>query len=209
MSRTFHACFSLLLAWLIVPPAAYAEESGDLLAANPPAAAASPVEVGPRESPIESKEKRSLFKYGRSGLQIGEKDKGRFSAKVNIRSQLRFSSPFRSAPRKESQFGGEGERDFRFRRARFKVEGHAFTPWIDYKFEHDLVGNRILDAQMTIGKWESLQFRFGQWKADYSRERIDSSGKQQFADRSIVNRAFTLDRQKGATVLGRRRGVGP
>ncbi|MDA1313409.1 MAG: porin [Acidobacteria bacterium] len=203
MSKTFHTCFSLLLAWLIVPPAAYSQESGELLAASPPAAAASPVEIEPEQSGSELKEKRSLFKYGRSGLQIGEKDKGRFSAKVNIRSQLRFSSPFRSAPRKESQFGGEGERDFRFQRARFKVEGHAFTPWIDYKFEHDLVNNQILDARMTIGKWESLQFQFGQWKVDYSRERIDSSGKQQFADRSIVNRAFTLDRQKGATVLGR------
>jgi hypothetical protein len=203
MTKWFHICFSLFAVWLIVPPSAYAEERGDLLAANPPAAAASPVEIAPRESLPESKKKPSLFKYGRSGLQIGEKDKGRFSAEVNIRSQMRFSSPFRDAPRRESQFGGEGEQDFRFQRARFKVEGHAFTPWIDYKYEHDLVGNRLLDAQMTIGKWESLQFRFGQWKADYSRERMDSSGKQQFADRSIVNRTFTLDRQKGATVLGR------
>jgi len=161
------------------------------------------VGVAPEQDPKQSKEKRTLFKYGRSGLQIGEKDKGRFSAKVNIRSQIRFSSPFQSAPRDEGDFSAIEEGDLRFRRARFKMEGHAFAPWVKYKYEHDLVDTRVLDARMTIGKWEWLQFRFGQWKVDYSRERMDSSGKQQFADRSIVNRAFTLDRQKGATVLGR------
>jgi hypothetical protein len=161
------------------------------------------VETEPEKDQKGTEDKRSFFKYGRSGLQIGEKGKGRFSAKVNVRSQMRFSSPFASAPRKASHFTRAEEQDFRFRRARFKMEGHAFAPWVQYKYEHDLVDTRVLDARMTIGKWDWLKFRFGQWKVDYSRERMDSSGKQQFADRSIVNRAFTLDRQKGATVLGR------
>jgi len=167
-------------------------------------AAAKPVADRPKNKVLESDENaKPLFRYNKSGLQIGEKGKGRFFSKVNIRSQIRFSSPIRSAPRTPSQFARADENDLRFRRARFKMDGHAFKPWINYKFEHGLVENRVLDARMTIGKWDWLQFRFGQWKADYSRERMDSSGKQQFADRSIVNRAFTLDRQKGATILGR------
>ena len=65
------------------------------------------------------------------------------------------------------------------------------------------MNNRLLTADVTIARFEGLQFKFGQWKANYSRERVDSSGKQQFAERSIVNRVFTLDRQKGAMVTGR------
>ncbi len=206
MSKTFHICFSLLTAWLMFSPHAHAQEGGELLAGSAkatPAATALPEEPMAERDLKESEEKPKLFRYSRSGLRIGEKGKGKFVAKVNVRSQMRFSSPFQSAPRKASHFTRAEEQDFRFRRARFKMEGHAFAPWVQYKYEHDLVGTRVLDARMTIGKWEWMKFRFGQWKVDYSRERMDSSGKQQFADRSIVNRAFTLDRQKGATVLGR------
>ncbi len=188
---------------------ATAEPADELVtaAAKPVAAsstAAEPVADSPVDKATATDEiSKPLFQYKRSGLHIGEKGKGRFFSKVNIRSQIRFSSPSQSAPRKPSHFSQPDENDLRFRRARFKMEGHAFKPWIAFNLEHGLVENRVLDARMTIGKWEWLQFRFGQWKADYSRERMDSSGKQQFADRSIVNRAFTLDRQKGVTILGR------
>ena len=45
--------------------------------------------------------------------------------------------------------------------------------------------------------------RLGQYKIPYNRERVDSSGHQQFVERSIVNRAFTVDRQQGVAALGR------
>jgi phosphate-selective porin OprO/OprP len=200
-------CLIIVAAWLALGTVMAADDPGQVLVANTaadgPAALAKPAVESTEEERIkQDEEKRRFFSYSRKGLQISEEGKGRFSAKVNIRSQIRFSSPFQSAPRDEGDFSAIEEGDLRFRRARFKMEGHAFTPWVKYKYEHDLVGTRVLDARMTIGKWEWLQFRFGQWKVDYSRERMDSSGKQQFADRSIVNRAFTLDRQKGATVLG-------
>jgi len=173
--------------------------------ASPPLFVPAIALVEPARSPIEdvTAKKPPYVRWERSGTHIGEKGKGRFSAKVNVRSQLRFAQPFKSAPRKESHFTREGDGETYFRRARFKAQGHIYAPWITYKYEHDLVGNRDLDARITIKKFEWLQFRFGEWKVDYSRERMDSSGKQQFADRSIVNRAFTLDRQKGVTVLGR------
>jgi phosphate-selective porin OprO/OprP len=188
---------------------ASAESSDELArAAATPVSATSaadkPVADSPEDKALEPDQKgKPLFQYKRSGLHIGQKGKGRFFGKVNIRSQIRFSSPFRGAPRKPSHFSQADENDLRFQRARFKMEGHVFKPWIAFKFEDDLVNNRILDARMTIKKWGWLQFRFGQAKVDYNRERLDSSGKQQFADRSIVNRAFTLDRQKGVTILGR------
>ena len=206
MFRTF---FAVSAFWFALGTVVAADESGEVLASGGSASAPPPAAVKPASESLqerefkEPKKKRSFFRYGRKGLQIGEKGQGRFGAKVNIRSQKRFSSPFRSAPRKESHFARADENDFRFRRARFRMDGHVFTPWVKYNYEYDLVDTRNLNAFVTISKWEWLQLRFGQWKIDYSRERSDSSGKQQFADRSIVNRAFTLDRQKGAALLGR------
>ena len=206
MFRTF---FAVSVFWFALGTVVAADESGEVLASGGSASAPPPAAVKPASESLqerefkEPKKKRSFFRYGRKGLQIGEKGQGRFGAKVNIRSQKRFSSPFRSAPRKESHFARADENDFRFWRARFRMDGHVFTPWVKYNYEYDLVDTRNLNAFVTISKWEWLQLRFGQWKVDYSRERSDSSGKQQFADRSIVNRAFTLDRQKGAALLGR------
>jgi hypothetical protein len=82
------------------------------------------------------------------------------------------------------------------------MDGHVAAPWITYKYEHDLVDGRLLDLRFDVGP-EWMKVRFGQWKADYSRERMDSSGKQQFVERSIVNRQFTIDREKGVELLGR------
>jgi hypothetical protein len=42
----------------------------------------------------------------------------------------------------------------------------------------------------------------GQWKANFNRERAASSGEQQFAERSIVNEVFTIDRQQGLMLMG-------
>jgi len=47
-----------------------------------------------------------------------------------------------------------------------------------------------------------LKVKFGQWKVEFTRERFVSSGEQQMVDRSIINRAFTLDRQQGVTIYG-------
>ena len=141
------------------------------------------------------------IRYTSKGLQLRSNGES-FTGKVNIRSQIRLSAPFRSAPRKLSHFERDDENDLRFRRARFKMDGQAGASWIKYKYEHDLVKGRLLDLRFDMGP-EWLKLRVGQWKVDYSRERMDSSGKQQFTERSIVNRAFTLDRQKGASAVGR------
>ena len=171
-------------------------------AAEPRSAVAGVVAaVRPESSDGAADKPQKWFRYGSSGLQLGSKN-GPFSAKVNVRSQLRFTSPFRSAPRKESHLSRPDESNLAFRRARFKMEGHIAAPWIVYKYEHDLVDGNLLDLRFDVGpQW--MKLRVGQWKADYSRERMDSSGKQQFVERSIVNREFTIDRQKGVELVGR------
>ena len=59
--------------------------------------------------------------------------------------------------------------------------------------EYDFVRAALLDLRVSFKALDELQFRVGQWKVPFNRERIDSSGKQQFAERSIVTPCFTLD----------------
>ncbi|MDE0105674.1 MAG: TonB-dependent receptor [Bryobacterales bacterium] len=145
---------------------------------------------------------RGSVRVDRNGLRI-ESRGGAFMSEMHLRSQIRFSSPSPSVPRQPGHFLRARENDLRFRRARFKTSGHMLRPWIRYATEYDLVGTRMLDMRVTVQKWEWLQFRFGQWKTEFGRERVSSSGRQEFVERSIVNRQFTVDRQKGFMVMGR------
>ena len=140
------------------------------------------------------------FEWGSKGLDIRSRD-GNFHAHIDWRAQLRFTSrdfddPI--APSPEDRTG-----DFVINRARFKLGGHAYRPWLKYYLEYDLVNSWLLDLRFTLQASDGLQLRVGQWKVPYNRERVDSSGKQQFAERSIVTPWFTLDRQQGASLFGR------
>ena len=55
--------------------------------------------------------------------------------------------------------------------------------------EYNFPTDSLLDYRATWRLREHLKLRFGQWKSDYNRERIDSSGKQQFVDRSLSDNA--------------------
>jgi phosphate-selective porin len=87
-------------------------------------------------------------------------------------------------------------------RARIKVGGFAYRPYIKYYLEYDFPSSYLLNWEFTFAKFKAVQFKLGQWKIKYNTERFISSGKQQFADRSISNRYFTYDRQIGVEILG-------
>lgn len=98
------------------------------------------------------------------------------------------------------------------RRSRLKFDGWAYNPNIVYKVELAVsnrdhrsghisesgnTANIVLDA---VIKWKfapDWQLWFGQTKLPGNRERVISSQKLQFVDRSLVNARFTLDRDKG------------
>jgi phosphate-selective porin len=147
-------------------------------------------------------EKQSWASVSRSGLGLGSED-GPFEAEVHLRGQFRYSAPFQTAPRTPEHFLAPDGEEIEVRRARIKGRGRLFQSWTEFQFEHSLVENRSLDAKLTLSKLPWLKLSAGQWKVDYQREQIDSSGEQQFVERSIVNRAFTLNRQKGVQVHGR------
>jgi hypothetical protein len=157
----------------------------------------------PTEDPTAEQRTEPEFKaveYTPKGLDLRSRD-GNYYAHVNIRAQLRFTSREFDDPIAPSPEVQEG--DFAVNRARFKLGGHAYRRWLQYYLEYDLVNSWLLDLRFTLQASDALRLRVGQWKVPYNRERVDSSGKQQFAERSIVTRWFTVDRQQGAALFGR------
>jgi hypothetical protein len=128
----------------------------------------------------------------------------RNSVHLWLRSQFRYSTPFEADPRTPADFATPPGGDFEVNRARLKAQGTILSPKLGYYFEHELAGDpRLLDLRLDLTQRENFRLRIGQYKVLYNRERVDSSGAQQFVERSIVTRAFTLDRQRGITAAGR------
>ncbi|MFK7957797.1 MAG: porin [Lysobacterales bacterium] len=151
--------------------------------------------------------------YDSKGFRLQTRD-GNFQTNLQWRAQLRYTNPFSGDPRQLSAFDSNSESTFEARRLRMKIGGHGFQPWLKYYFEVDLqptrdvddssssASARVIDWRIDVAKWDWGGLRVGQWKVDYNRERVDSSGRQQFVERSIVNRQFTVDRQIGVQLRG-------
>lgn len=99
------------------------------------------------------------------------------------------------------------------RRARLKFSGFAYSPKITYKIElglsnRDISNSReaslvggspkiVLDAVVKYQFVKGHTIWFGQTKLPGNRERVISSQKLQFVDRSLVNSNFNIDRDFG------------
>ncbi len=159
------------------------------------------------------KEKSSDVKasWGKKGFTLETGD-GRFKTAIQFRFQGRFSYPERGDADSFGDFNDNEESTFELRRVRMKVGGHAYQPWIKHYLEINWQSTAnsgsspgstsLITWRFTLDKYRWAQLRVGQWKVNYNRERVDSSGKQQFVERSIVNTVFTLDRQVGAMLMG-------
>lgn len=97
--------------------------------------------------------------------------------------------------------GGEGDLDLR--RGRVKGGGTLFSKNFTLYSEYNFPTETLLDFRATYAFTDNFRLRFGQWKSDFSRERVDSSGKQQLVERSISNYWFTVDRQLGTSLYFR------
>lgn len=103
------------------------------------------------------------------------------------------------------------EFDFRVRRIRLRIGGFLFTPRLKYNVQLSFsradmdwdvsnVPNVLRDAMITYETKIGFSFGIGQGKLPGNRQRVISSGDQQFADRSIVNGALTIDRDAGVFI---------
>ena len=152
--------------------------------------------------------------HGKKGFRFETED-GKFQTNLAWRAQLRFTTPDKGDPKTLSNFRDQSQNTIEARRLRMKIGGHAYEPWLKYYFEVDLqptrkiadssskASARVIDWRIDVAKYKEATLRVGQWKINYNRERVDSSGKQQFVERSIANRVFTIDRQVGAQLTGR------
>ncbi len=153
--------------------------------------------------------------YYKRGFHF-ESDDNKFSTNLQWRAQMRFSNPGDGDPITPADFTTDPDTsNFELRRVRMKIGGHGYKPWLKYYFEIDLQPSRttsaassnssarVIDWRIDVQPYEEFGFRVGQWKINYNRERVDSSGRQQFVERSIVNSVFTIDRQVGAMIKGR------
>jgi phosphate-selective porin OprO and OprP len=151
--------------------------------------------------------------HHKKGFHFESQD-GNFSTNLQWRAQMRFSKSFTSDPRTSGSFSPTESNNFELRRVRMKIGGHGYK-YVKYYFEVDLQPSRsvstaassstarVIDWRIDVQPYEWFGFRVGQWKINYNRERVDSSGRQQFVERSIVNRIFTIDRQVGVMIKGR------
>lgn len=149
-----------------------------------------------------------LFSKPLKGLEFVGKD-SLFSMRLQFRMQNRAAFLTRS----DSDFSAESF-EFRVIRLRLKMEGFVFSPKVTYKvqlsfsrgdMDWDMTQNSnvntsvniVRDAVMYYEPVNGLKFGFGQTKLPGNRQRVISSGDQQFSDRSIVNATFTVDRDFG------------
>jgi len=148
------------------------------------------------------------IKYGSKGFEFKTGD-NKFLLQIQSRLQFRLYTPTDQDPLTYDDYNPEENKTgLKINRARLKVGGHAYEPWLKYYWEYELSQSNLLDFRFMIEKWDFLSFKAGQWKVEFTQERFISSGEQQTVERSIINRPFTLDRQQGATVYGHLKGKG-
>jgi phosphate-selective porin OprO/OprP len=138
--------------------------------------------------------------YGKRGLEWSDGQTGSY-VWLGLRGQARYTSTEQSL-RVPSEYRNPTSSDTSINRGRYKI-GAAYRKDLTFYHEYDLVNTRLLDLRTTWVEHPEFKVRAGQWKAEYNRERIDSSGKQQFVERSISTYWFTLDRQWGSMASGR------
>ncbi len=160
-----------------------------------------------RAQQIKDTTKLINVRYGDKGVELRTRD-NKFLFQIQSRFQFRFSTPNDQDPLTYNDYSPEKTTTLKINRARLKVGGHAFEPWLKYYWEYELSQSNLLDFRLMIEKWEWLSFKAGQWKVEYTRERFISSGEQQTVDRSLINRSFTADRQMGVEVYGHLKGKG-
>ncbi len=143
--------------------------------------------------------KKIRFGYGSKGWEFEFDDKFlmRLQWRLQFRMEFQSRNPLFFIPEEDALNGS-----FNIQRARLKVGGYAYNPWLKWYLEYDFPSGYLLNWEFTIAKRKGIQLRLGQWKLRFNSERYISSGKQQVVERSISNRYFTFDRQIGVLAQG-------
>lgn len=100
------------------------------------------------------------------------------------------------------------EFEARIRRLRLRMDGYLYDPRLSYSiqlafargdldFDETGIPNIVRDAVVFYNFTDDFYVSFGLNKLPGNRQRVTSSGSQQFAERSVVNANFNIDRDFG------------
>jgi phosphate-selective porin OprO/OprP len=142
----------------------------------------------------------SSWAYDSKGLGWSDPETGNYIT-LGLRAQIRYTT-IEDEPVVLDDFGDSFESGADIKRARYKVWA-GLGDNLTFYHEYDLRNSQLLDLRTTWATNKNFKIRLGQWKPEFNRERVDSSGKQQFSERSIANYWFTIDRQWGLMASGR------
>lgn len=145
-------------------------------------------------------ERAMIFKM--KGLEVATKDSS-FYANFRFRMQNRIGAYTNGGTDL-----GISEFDARVRRLRLRADGYVLSPKLGYSiqlaftrsdqdFDNTGIANIVRDAVVFYHFTDNFYIAFGQNKLPGNRQRVNSSGQLQFAERSIVNGTFTVDRDFG------------
>jgi phosphate-selective porin OprO/OprP len=145
-------------------------------------------------------ERAMIYKF--KGLQFATKDSS-FYINFRFRMQNRLGLYSNSATDL-----GIKEVEARVRRLRMRIDGFIMTRKLAYSiqlsfsrgdtdFENTGFVNIVRDAVIFYHFTPKFYVAFGQNKLPGNRQRVNSSGQLQFAERSIVNGTFNIDRDFG------------
>jgi phosphate-selective porin OprO/OprP len=150
----------------------------------------------------------SVITKREKGIEVVQKD-SLFSLRVQFRMQNRVAYMSKST----EDFTPESF-EMRVRRLRLALRGFVYNPKFTYYIQLSFSRgdmdwestnsstintslNIVRDAMVFYEPLKGLKLGFGQTKLPGNRQRVVSSGNLQFADRSIVNSTFTIDRDFG------------
>jgi hypothetical protein len=157
--------------------------------------------VSPAPSALTDPNRLELHGAFGKGYTIRTHDE-RFSLTLRARIQARVTF---DASMETSRASDPFRAEFTLRRARIVLSGNAYTRALQYYIQlglapSDMESDLLIplrDAYLTWTPHRYFALRAGQMKTPFSRQRVISSGSQQFVDRSIVNAELNLDRDIG------------
>lgn len=119
---------------------------------------------------------------------------------------IRLRSRFQGLFSYENPDNGDSYSTFRTRRARVLLDGNAFYPWLKYATQITIEGSSaaMRDAYIEASYYKWFTPRFGQFKLPFDREYLDSGFGLQLIDRSIASSEFSLNRDIGLQISGKR-----
>jgi phosphate-selective porin OprO and OprP len=140
---------------------------------------------------------------------------GLAQVKISNRVQVRYTHelPDDTVQLPGAPARGDSKGSFRIRRAKFKIDGWFYKPWLLFELQTNwpaLTGSNVgalledanINWDLTRGE-RKFMVKFGQYKVPFGHQELTSSGSQQFVDRSQVSNTYARGRDTGLQLWGR------